>query len=267
MPGVTITSFTALVPVVVPTLSPSDSSGSTIKLTASYTATIKTTMAAMMNVTTMDFDGMTAGTKKLPQYMQFFLLLDSSPSIGLAATSTDINNLKNLTGGCAFACHEHTYDNSGKITGNKQDDNCHIAQKYKIKLRIQVLRDAVDALVDRANETSSLLQQFAMEMWTFNDSTAQTQLKSMNSALYNINSKTKDIDIVYAYSNQSDNQTDFERAITKMNSVIPASGTGLVAMSPIRFLFFVTDGVQDTGGSIGRIGRIPHQSKSLHRTI
>jgi Flp pilus assembly protein TadG len=250
VPGVTITSFTAPVPVVVPALNLSDSSGSTLKLTASYTATIKTTMAAMMNVTTMNIDGMTSGVKKLPQYMEFFLLLDSSPSMGLAATSADINNLKNFTGGCAFACHEHTYDNSGNVTGDKQDDNYHIAQKYNIKLRIQVLRDAVDALVDRANETAALPQQFAMEMWTFNDSATQTQLKSMTSALNSIKAKTKDIDIAYAYRNQSDNQTDFERAIAKMNSVIPASGTGLLATSPVRFLFFVTDGVQDTGGSI-----------------
>lgn len=105
VPGVTITSFTAPVPVVVPALNLSDSSGSTLKLTASYTATIKTTMAAMMNVATMNIDGMTSGVKKLPQYMEFFLLLDSSPSMGLAATSADINNLKNFTGGCAFACH------------------------------------------------------------------------------------------------------------------------------------------------------------------
>jgi hypothetical protein len=250
VPGVTITSFTAPVPVVVPAVNSSDSSGSTIKLVASYTATVKTTMAAMMNVTTLSIDGSASGLKKLPQYMNFFLLLDNSPSMGLAATDTDINNLKNVTGGCAFACHEHTFDSSGNVTGDNQNDNYHIAQKYNIKLRIQVLRDAVNALVDKADATTAIPAQFSMEMWTFNDSATQTQLQSMTSTLSSVKSKTKDIDIAYAYRNQSDNQTDFERAIAKMNSVIPASGTGLLPTSPVRFLFFVTDGVQDTGGSI-----------------
>ncbi len=35
-----------------------------------------------------------------------------------------------------------------------------------------------------------------------------------------------------------------------MNTTIPASGTGITASSPIRFLFLVTDGVEDTGGSV-----------------
>ncbi|MCJ2133673.1 pilus assembly protein TadG-related protein [Methylobacterium sp. J-026] len=241
VPGVTVTSFTPGTPV---------NGASTLSLTASYTATVKTSLASMMKVVTMNIGGTASSTRNLFQYINFYLLLDNSPSMGLAATDTDVNNMKNATGGCAFACHQHTFDSSGNVTGDNLNDNYHIAQKNNIKLRIQVLRDAVSALVDQANASMSLPQQFQMEMWTFNDSTTQTRLQAMTATLSQIKTAAANIDIAYAYYNQSDNQSDFERAITKMNTTIPASGTGSTAASPIRFLFFVTDGVEDTGGTV-----------------
>jgi hypothetical protein len=170
--------------------------------------------------------------------------------MGLAATDADVQNMKIATNGCAFACHQHTFDKKGNITGDDQNDNYHIALRNNIKLRIQVLREAVSALVDQANVSMLLPQQFQMEMWTFNDSVTQTKLQAMTPTLNNIKNAAPNIDIAYAYYNQSDNQTDFERAIARMNTTIPASGDGLTPDKPIRFLFLVTDGVEDTGGSV-----------------
>lgn len=241
VPGVTVTSFTPGTPV---------NGASTVSLTASYTATVKTTLASMMKISAMNIGASASSTRNLFQYINFYLLLDNSPSMGLAATDADVSNMKNATGGCAFACHEHTFDSQGNVTGDNLNDNYHIAQKNNIKLRIQVLRDAVSALVDQANASMSLSQQFQMEMWTFNDSTTQTRLQTMTPTLSQIKTAAANVDIAYAYYNQSDNQTDFERAIAKMTTTIPASGTGTTSASPIRFLFFVTDGVEDTGGTV-----------------
>lgn len=241
VPGVTVTSFVPGTPV---------SNSATLSLAASYTATVKTTISSLMQVPVMNINGSSSSTRNMFQYINFYLLLDNSPSMGLAATDTDVANMKIATGGCAFACHQHTYDNKGRITGDSQTDFYHVALKNNIKLRIQVLRDAVSALVDQANASMSLSQQYQMEMWTFNDSTTQTRLQAMTPTLSQIKTAAPNIDIAYAYYNQSDNQTDFERAIAVMNTTIPASGTGITASSPIRFLFLVTDGVEDTGGSV-----------------
>ncbi len=239
VPGVTITGFTAL-----PTIT-----SSTVSLAATYNATVKTTFGGIMNVQNMRIGGSSSGSRNVIQYINFYLLLDNSPSMGLAATDADVANMKRITN-CAFACHQHTYDSNGNVTGDDPNDNYHVAQKNNIKLRIQVLRDAVTALVDQANASMTLSQQYQMEMWVFNDSTTQTRLQAMTPALNQIKSAAPNIDIAYAYQNQADNQTDFERAIAKMNTTIPASGTGLTSATPVQFLFFVTDGVEDTGGSI-----------------
>ncbi|MEE7491981.1 TadE/TadG family type IV pilus assembly protein [Methylobacterium oryzae] len=241
VPGVTVTAFTPGTPV---------NSTSTLSLTASYTATVKTSLASMMQIPAMPINGTSSATRNISQYINYYLLLDNSPSMGLAATDADVRNMKIATNGCAFACHQHTFDKNGNITGDDRNDFYHVALKNNIKLRIQVLRDAVSALVDRANASMLLPQQFQMEMWTFNDTYTQTKLQAMTPTLNDIKNATPNIDIAYAYYNQSDNQTDFERAIARMNATIPDSGNGLTSDKPIRFLFLVTDGVEDTGGTV-----------------
>ena len=240
VPGVTITSFAATPAV----------TSLALTLSATYTATVKTTLGSMMKVPALNIGGTSASTRNVLQYINYYLLLDNSPSMGLAATDADVANMQRVTGGCAFACHQHTYDSRGNVTGDDMNDNYHIAQNNNITLRIQVLRNAVSALVDQANANMTLAQQFQMEMWTFNDSSTQTRLQAMTPTLSAIKSAAANIDIAYAYYNQADNQTDFERAFAKMNVTIPASGTGVTPATPIRFLFFVTDGVEDTGGSV-----------------
>ncbi|MFB0488067.1 Flp pilus assembly protein TadG [Methylobacterium sp. OAE515] len=229
VPGVTITSFV---------LTPAP--GATqVGLTAAYTATVRTTLGSMMNVVTMKIAGQSASVRNVAQYIDFYLLLDNSPSMGLAATAADITNMKRVAGNCAFACH--LLNSNGTENTN---DNYNIAKRNNIKLRIQVLRDAVANLVTSAKSSMSLTQQFRMEMWTFSD--FQTRLIQLTPSLDQVSSASTGIDLAYSYPDQRDSQTAYERAMAKMTSVIPASGDGVTTATPIRFLFFVTDGVQDT---------------------
>lgn len=229
VPGVTITSF---VPTPIPGVTQ-------VGLTASYTATVRTTLSSMMSVATMKIAGQSGSVRNVAQYIDFYLLLDNSPSMGLAATATDIANMQRVAGGCAFACH--LLNSNGTENTN---DNYNIAKRNNIKLRIQVLRDAVSNLVDSAKSSMSLAQQFRMEMWTFSD--IQTRLIQLTSYLDQVKTASSQIDLALSYQDQRDSQTAYERAMTKMTSTIPASGNGVTSATPIRFLFFVTDGVQDT---------------------
>ena len=229
VPDVTVTSFV-----------PTPALGVTqVELNATYTATVNTTLSSMMNVVTMNISGKSGGLRNVAQFIDFYLLLDNSPSMGLAATATDIANLQRVASGCAFACH--LLNSNGTENTN---DNYNIAKRNNIKLRIQVLRDAVANLVDSAKSTMTLTQQFRMEMWTFSD--FQTRLIQMTNSLDQVKTASSQIDLAYSYQDQRDSQTAYERAITKMTNTIPASGNGVTPASPIRFLFFVNDGVQDT---------------------
>lgn len=222
--------------------------GQEVRLAATYTATVTTSLGKLMNIQNMGISGRSETVRKVQQYIDFYLLLDNSPSMGLAATTADITSLKKLTEykstanpkiGCAFACH--LLNSNGT---ENQEDNYNIAIRNNVTLRIHRLREAVWNLVDRAQKTMSLSQQFRMEMWTFSD--FQTRLIARTPDLARVQQASQQIDMAYSYQSQSDNQTSYERALKKMTDTVPASGTGLTADDPIRFLFFVTDGVQDS---------------------
>ncbi len=88
VPGVTVTSFNPGTPV---------SNSATLSLAASYTATVKTTISSLMQVPVMNINGSSSSTRNMFQYINFYLLLDNSPSMGLAATDTDVANMKIAT--------------------------------------------------------------------------------------------------------------------------------------------------------------------------
>lgn len=232
---VAITSFS-----MVPTVAANNA-----KLTASYDATVKTILGSFMGYRNMKISSSATSQRNVFQYIDFYLLLDNSPSMGLAATDADQAKMQSLTpDSCAFACHKHTFNSKGVITGDEKNDYYQLARKNSIKLRIDNLREAVINLVDTAKASMKLSSQYRMEVWTFSD--FQTKISSLTASLDQTKTDAQAIDLAYALYGEPDNQTSYERALPKMNSVIPSSGTGLTAVSPIRFLFFVTDGVQDT---------------------
>ena len=71
--GVTITSFTPSLPV---------NGASSLSLSASYTASVRTSLSAMMKVPDLSMGSTSSSTRNLFQYINFYLLLDNSPSMG-----------------------------------------------------------------------------------------------------------------------------------------------------------------------------------------
>ena len=91
--------------------------------------------------------GSSQASSSIPPNMNFYLLLDNSPSMALAATTAGITTMNNNTtaqGGCAFGCHE-TNPASGDVAGNPfvsgnsgpRIDNYTLAKNLGVVLRIQ----------------------------------------------------------------------------------------------------------------------------------
>jgi hypothetical protein len=189
----------------------------------------------------------TAAANK-PKYVDFYLLLDNSPSMGLGATPADITKLQSLTpDNCAFACHMHTFDSKGQITGNSTTDYYTIAKNGGVQTRIDVLRTATKNLTDSAVAATQMPNQFRMGVYAFSDvlQVISKPLTNLTSGSPNVKSLADNIDLAYAYYNQRDTQTSFETALTTMNGIMPTPGDGTKQNAPTAFLFIVTDGVQD----------------------
>ena len=96
-------------------------------VTISYTAENNTIFSGVLNLAYMNISGSSTAQASVPPNIDFYLLLDNSPSMQLPADATGIATMQGLTptqdGGnaCAFACHQAS-TNNGDTQGNPCSD-------------------------------------------------------------------------------------------------------------------------------------------------
>jgi Flp pilus assembly protein TadG len=230
------------------------------------TATVPTTFMAIAGYTSITVAASAQVTKRAPN-IDFYVLLDSSPSMAIAATQAGINTMVSNTsqqGGCAFACHQSDTTSSGATTdvkGNPTDpstghpmDNYALARSLSVTLRIDLLNQAAQDLMTTAQSTETQNHAvYRMAIYTFDVAfnTIQTLTSSLSTAqtsaanikqlqVYNNNNLT-------STNNNSDADTNYDNAMTNINSTMPNPGNGsnIAGDTPQEVLFFVTDGVED----------------------
>jgi Flp pilus assembly protein TadG len=251
--GITITSFQAII----------TPGANSMTVTVNYTASVPLVFGGFLGKSSASVSGTSTAAASAPPYVNFYLVLDNSPSMGLGATATDISNLISLTAGqpatvwpnvqsggiprssCAFACHQHTFDSSGNghINGDDLNDNYHIAKANGVTLRIDVLRTATQQLTQTASSTATFSNQIGMAVYTFSD-TFQT-IAPLSTNMATVSSNAAAIDLAYAYWDARDAQTSFDTALSYINGIMPNAGNGTSSVSPREFMFLVTDGVED----------------------
>jgi Flp pilus assembly protein TadG len=208
----------------------------------SYTATVPTTIMGLAGFKTLALQGSTTAASALPTYIDFYLLLDNTPSMGVGATMTDINTLvANTSDKCAFACHDESAS---------PNDYYGLAKKLGVQMRIDVVRQATQKLMDTATSTQTTSGQFRMAIYTFGATAKKSKLTTIQDLTSNLSTaKTaaSAIDLMsIPYQNYaSDTITDFHDVMPDVDKEIPAPGDGVTSSTPQKVLFFVSDGVAD----------------------
>jgi Flp pilus assembly protein TadG len=226
-------------------------SNGTITATLQYTAQVPTSFMRVVGINTMTTSGSSSASNGLVTYIDFYLLLDNSPSMAVAATTNDIATMvANTPDQCAFACHDLSL---------APNDYYGLAQTLGVTTRIAVLRSATQQLMTTATTSELVANEFRMAIYTTNASstTAPGAPVTISSLTTNLSQSATDaaaIDVeAVPYQNYiSDQYTNLDAAISGMNTIIPNPGTGYSSASPQKVLFFVSDGVNDYAGSGGR---------------
>jgi len=244
-------------------------------VTVSYTAQSQNFFPNVLSValggaTTIGLSGSSTAVGSVAPNINFYLLLDDSPSMGIPATSSGINALVAKTsaqGGCAFACHESnpSADNLGnpkkvqcadgttKFT-NGGEDNFALAQCLGLTLRIDNMRTAVENLTTTATTTEqNYSATYQMAVYTF-DANFNT-ISSLTSSLSSVSADASNIQLLEVYdnnyitssTNNSDEDTNWDNAMSSVNTAMPDPGNGTNAQgdTPQEVLFIVTDGMID----------------------
>jgi Flp pilus assembly protein TadG len=212
-----------------------------VNATVSFTAKVPMKFMGLFGTTSMTISGTSKASNSVPLFADFYVLLDNTPSMGVAATPADVTTMVNNTPDqCAFACHDLSNANN----------YYNLAKSLGVTMRIDVLRTATQQLMDTAAKTEIFSNQFRMAIYTFGASATSpglTSIQTLTSNMSTAKSSAATIDLMTVpYPNyRDDTQTDFGDVLTNINTAITTPGTGTTSASPMKFVFFVSDGVAD----------------------
>jgi Flp pilus assembly protein TadG len=234
-------------------------SGVSRTATVSYTAASTNFFPTVLGPTSWPISGSSQASSSTSPNIDFYLLLDNSPSMNIAATTDGINTMVANTsaqGGCAFACHE-SHPQSDNLGNPNGEDNYTLAKNLGVTTRIENMASATQALMSTASTTEAANNStYRMAIYTFNYTGTSTIYPSNgkpSSDLSGAQTAAGNIDVLEVYANNwltqwndnNDTDTDFNSAMSQVNSVMPNPGTGASNSTPQEVLFLVTDGVDD----------------------
>ncbi|MBB3440734.1 pilus assembly protein TadG-related protein [Rhizobium sp. BK379] len=205
-----------------------------------FSASVPTTFIHILGQDSITISGSATAEYQTASFMDFYILLDNTPSMGVAATPTDVSKLQAKTG-CAFACHQM----------DQASNNYTIAKSLGVAMRIDVVRQATQALTDTAKTERVSADQFRMGVYTFGtkaEDAKLTTISNLTSDLTTVKNYTNAVDLMtIPYQNYNQDQlTSFDSAMTQMNTIIDPAGDGTSNTKPEKILFFVSDGVGDS---------------------
>jgi hypothetical protein len=195
---------------------------------------------AMVGKSSVPLTGTSQATSSVAPNIDFYLLLDNSPSMAIAATTSGINALVAATPDqCAFGCHE---------TDIAPFDYYGLARTLGVTLRMDLLRQATQNLMTAAQTAQTNDNaHYRAAIYTFN--IGFNTIAGLTSNLATAKTQAGNIDVYpVPYQNwNSDAITAYTKAMTQINTVMPTPGGGTNAAgdTPQEVLFIVTDGVQD----------------------
>ncbi|WP_342658858.1 VWA domain-containing protein [Sphingomonas sp. NY01] len=228
----------------------------TRKAVVTYGGTSANSFAGVLGVATLAVAGTsTSQTIKAP-YMDVYLALDTSQSMGLAASDEDAKRLWTLTydlnsdvkknkRGCQFGCHV-----AGRLADGSWEkySNEAIANKYGIKMRVDIERIAALDMINTALNSQNKDRFYRFGVYEFG--TDMRRIQALTDDLSSVKNTVSKLTLGPNDGNVGYGDTNLAAVMNGMATQIPASGDGTTQADARKFLFIVTDGVQDLcGGS------------------
>lgn len=231
------------------------SNGMVFTSTVSYSTTTQNHFGQLFGTPTMSVKGTSAATASIPQYLDFYLLVDVSGSMGLPANQSDQTAMLNAVG-CQFACH---FPGSGNTAG------WNYAMQNNIVLRSGAVNSAVCSLLTQATN-QMVTNQYRVGVYPF--ITQMATLAALSTSISNVQSETGcnqsnpttftnllDTGTTqlgsssYYIDGTGSGGTDFTATFPGLQKVISNGagfGNGSASNNSKPFVFLVTDGMDNT---------------------
>jgi Flp pilus assembly protein TadG len=228
----------------------------TFTASVTYTTTSKNQFGKMFGTALTTVSGSVRASADIPSYLDFYLLIDVSASMGLPATTYDQTQLANANGGCQFACH---FPGNGKPGANNYGYN--YALSHTIQLRSGAVNSAVCQLLKLAgspavpNQYRVGLYPFVTQMATLAASSATISNVSDQAGCSSSSPSTftslLDIGSTQLATNNDPSTgtgsggTHFEVILPQIKNTITSFGDGSSSIKSKSFVFLITDGMDN----------------------
>src|SRR5271165_2019227 len=229
--------------------------GLTRTVTVSYQTTSSALFGGYTGKSSLPISGSSQSSATVPPNIDFYLLLDNSPSMAIAATTSGINTMvANTPDQCAFGCHE---------SDTSPNDYYGLARSLGVTLRMDLVAQATQNLMSTAQSTSAANNAtYRAAIYTFN--IGFNTITPLTASLSTAQSQAANIQIYEVpYQNwNNDTITNYTSAMTQINSIMPnpGGGTNQAGDTPQEVLFFVTDGVEDETVGSSRVQSLMNNS-------
>lgn len=247
--------------------------------TVTYHANVQNSFGGILGLATLAIHGSSTANAAVAPNIDFYVMIDTSPSMLLPATSAGLSAMTAATNGCAFACHQTntTASDPGHTSyvNGKYWDYYQVARNANIVLRTDLVQQAVQDLTGVASSTAQNNHAvYRMGLSDFDYTFRQLWPTSANGGFYvdsdlsAVSSHATDAQVLaYCINNQrvcgtSDNDTgtNFTSAINGILAKMPTTpgnGTNASGDTPQAILFIITDGMRDEAQSGRQMGPIP----------
>lgn len=226
----------------------------TYTATLTYSSSVPTFFAGLVGLSTIPISGHAQATTTPLTYIRYYILIDISQSMGIAATAAEMTALYNRiqqygqgTGGepgCVFGCHV-----AESTQSYPSEDYAHYLSPY-INLRIDSANTAVDSIIQTAvADENSTSPNISIGLYTMSalSSPIVTQVFAPTTSLSQYENVAVDLG---PNTPNGLGDSDLVSQITYFTTnYLAAQGTGASASSPLNYVFLITDGVVDTQGS------------------
>ena len=221
------------------------------KASAQYQATTRNNFGQIFGKTSTMLGGSAAAAADIPSYLDFYLLIDVSASMGLPSTLSGQNTLAANNGNCQFACHFPD-----------QASGYNVAVSKGIQLRSGAVNTAVCSLLTLAR-TPSVPNQYRVGLYPFVTQMATlSPLSSNYASLWS--AATCDQPTPMAFTTLLDSGktqlatngdvstgvgsggTHFETSLASIQATISPYGDGSSSTKSKPYVFLITDGMQNS---------------------
>lgn len=226
-------------------------SGNKITSVVNFKATVPNMLSEVIGQQLVQVAGQATAEFQTQSFRDFYLLLDNTPSMGVAATQSDIDTMvSNTSDQCAFACHIATQNGDGTYS---EDPNSYyqLAKRLGVTTRINVVAQATAALMDTAKNYRQSQNQYRMGVYTFGQHAEDAKLQEVVAPTTDLDTAKKNasnIDLMSIPSQgyNNDQMTSFDTAMNQLALKMGVAGDGSSTASPLKIIYMVSDGVGDS---------------------